>query len=107
MSRTSSIEKRNKVIVAELAQSYLLCKLYIERSEYDDVDEKTLIIKKRIRYYIENIIFNILNERDRFIIQNEVLLNKKGQWYQGYLSIATYYRHRKKAYANFLSCLDI
>lgn len=96
----------NKSIVSELAQTYMNCKQYTDRSEYDDVNQETLMIKRRIKYYIENVIFNILDDNDRFIIQNEVLLNKKGTWYEGYISSSTYYRHRKKAYANFLSCFN-
>ena len=47
-----------------------------------------------------------LNESDRFIIQNEVILGKRGDWYQGLLSSATYYRHRKTAYSNFIRRLS-
>ena len=62
-------------------------------------------VKNNFSIY-ENVIFNILDDEDRFIIQNEVILNKKGPWYEGYLPSSTYYRHRKKAYANFLSCFN-
>ena len=54
----------------------------------------------QIEYAIE-----ALDEEDRFIIENEVLLGKKGKWFLGYFSASSYYKHRKKAYANFLRCL--
>ena len=43
-----------------------------------------------------------LKERDRFIIYNEVILGKTGDWYREYLSPATYYRHRKSADQAFI-----
>lgn len=106
MSNNKISSEYNRVIVAELVKTYLVSKEYTERPECDVVSQDTLMIKRRIRYYIENVIFNILDDEDRFIIQNEVILNKKGPWYEGYLSSSTYYRHRKKAYANFLSCFN-
>ena len=52
----------NRVIVAELAKTYLVSKEYTERPECDVVSQDTLMIKRRIRYYIENVIFNILDD---------------------------------------------
>ena len=43
-----------------------------------------------------------LKDKDRFIIYNEVILGKRGDWYREYLSPATYYRHRKTAYQAFI-----
>lgn len=62
--------------------------------------------------YSENVIktiesgVNCLNENDHFVIYNEVILGKKGDWYSQQISQSTYYRYRGDAYYNFLSCLQ-
>lgn len=48
-----------------------------------------------------------LKEDEYFIIYNEVIMGKKGKWYQGYLSEASYYRHRKIAYRQFIRALTL
>ena len=48
----------------------------------------------------------LLDEKERFIIQKEVIEGETGTWYLDYFSMPSYYRHRKKAYAEFLRCLD-
>lgn len=55
----------------------------------------------------EYVINFLLDEDDKCIMLNEFLLDKKGTWYinEG-LTTSTYYRHRRKAYNNFLTCLD-
>jgi len=47
-----------------------------------------------------------LDNDDRFIIQNEVIDGKKNEWYLGFLSSSTYYRHAKSAYIQFLNILE-
>lgn len=96
----------NQKIVNEIADAYAYFKQYIERYKLvsnmsDDINDK----KKKIST-IEGVTYDLLDEDDFFIISNEVLKGKKGNWYLGYLSPSTYYRQRAKAYANFLSCLE-
>lgn len=95
----------NREYVLQLADSYAQCKQCIERSKImgDNQDNSN---KKKIMARIESVIYNLLDEADFFIIFNEVIKNKRSTWYVGYLSTPTYYRHRDKAYVNFLSCLD-
>ena len=50
-------------------------------------------------------IVKMLDEEDRFIIEKEVVEGKRGNWFLGYYSPASYYRHRNRAYSNFLRCL--
>lgn len=54
---------------------------------------------------MESIINNFLDDDDRYIVYNEVILGKTGSWYYEMLTVSTYYRHRRKAYNNFLTCL--
>lgn len=94
----------NKHIVDKLSAAYLSSKRFV--SDKVSVHSNFEHERQHIVFFIESVIKNNLNENDRFIITNEVLLGKKGNWYHEYLSTSTYYRHRKLAYANFLSCLD-
>lgn len=102
-----SIKNRaaNREYVLQLAESYAFCKLSIERSRLTG-DNQDNTNKKKIVNHMEDVLYNLLDEADFFIISNEVMKNKRGNWYIGYLSTPTYYRHRAKAYVNFLSCLD-
>lgn len=59
---------------------------------------------KRIVTHIEDVA-KLLPEKHRIIIENEVILGKKGTWYLEFFSASSYYRHRKGAYNDFLSCL--
>ena len=94
----------NKHIVDKLSAAYLASKYSV--SDKLLAHNKKTLEEQHIVFFIENVTNNSLNENDKYIITNEVLLGKKGNWYHEYLSPSTYYRHRKLAYANFLSCLD-
>ena len=60
---------------------------------------------QRIVAHIE-ILVSYLDEKDRFIIDNEVLQGKKGTWYLDYYSVPTYYRHKNHAYEVFYKLLN-
>lgn len=60
---------------------------------------------KRVVSHIE-ILVSYLDERDKFIIENEVLRGKKGTWYLNYCSTPTYYRYRNRAYVVFFKLLN-
>ena len=49
MSNNKISSEYNRVIVAELAKTYLVSKEYTERPECDVVSQDTLMIKRRIR----------------------------------------------------------
>ena len=70
-----------------------------DRSREDILSAKRLLNK----IYL---IINDLDDDSKFIIHNEVVLGKKGNWYYGFLSTPTYYRHRCKAYVDFLQYLE-
>ena len=46
-----------------------------------------------------------MEEKEKIIIENEVLRGKKGKWYKEMMSAPSYYRYRNSAYDNFLRCL--
>lgn len=96
----------NKKLISGLALAYANSKKVLaERSNYNTVlgrakikDSESIVNK------IEYVTKEKLSEDDYYIIYNEVILGKKGPWYEG-ISNSTYYRHKINAYSNFLSCL--
>ena len=98
---------QDKLLIDQISKSYLMSKniiredsLGISKRNRKTVDSYKVIVDK-----IEDIV-NVLDENDKYIIYNEVILGKKGEWYRGFLSTPTYYRHRKAAYSNFMRCLN-
>ena len=97
---------KNKFEIQLLSQNYLESKRKLK-----DYDEKLVHYSldkvrsyRRIVTHIEDIVM-ILPEKQRIIIENEVLLGKTGAWYLEYFSAPSYYRHRDSAYKNFLNSL--
>ena len=89
-----------------LAKHYNLSLMAIQAAEkkmkYIDHDElqRHIYIVNHIDMVIET-----LREEEKFIVKKEVAESRKNGWYHGYLSRSTYYRHRQRAYKNFLDCL--
>ena len=92
-----------KKIIDIVAKSYQTSKLILRENELglSRRSDKSLEAYRFNVYHIEKVVES-LNEDDRLIISNEVLSGKKGNWYLEYMSAPTYYRHRKRAYANFV-----
>ena len=97
---------KNSLEIKLLSKAYLYNKrLIIESNEhickrnYDSL-KASLKIVKHIEYCASS-----LEEKNRFIIKNEVIDGKTGKWYKEYFSAPTYYRIRKQAYEEFLRCL--
>lgn len=68
-------------------------------NSHDNLDYAKTIHK------MDYVVFNLLNEDDRRIIYNEVILGKKGNWYLECYAKTTYYNHSLKAYRNLISYL--
>lgn len=79
--------------------------IYDYEKGFRNYSAESIIHKQKIVGKIESAI-NHLNERDHFIIYNEVILGKSGNWYLEYFSESTYRRHAKEAYENFLSIVE-
>ena len=96
-----------KLLIDQLSKSYIYSRNIIKEQELgiNLKSKRNIDAYKNIVNGIENAI-NCLEDNDKYIIYNEVVLGKKGEWYYGYLSTPTYYRHRKAAYHNFLDCLN-
>lgn len=97
----------DKTIIDQISKSYLLSKSILREDDLGITkrSRKTIDSYKLIVDRIDDIV-KVLDENDKYIIYNEVVLGKKGEWYHGYISTPTYYRHRKIAYQNFLRCLN-
>ena len=98
-----------KSISKEKFEIQLLSQNYLEsKRKLKDYDERLVHYSlekiknfRRIVTHIEDIVM-MLPEKQRIIIENEVLLGKTGAWYLEYFSAPSYYRHRDRAYKNFL-----
>lgn len=96
----------DKSLIDLLSRSYLNSKRILKENELGirSNTESSLESYRFNVYHIEHVV-SCLCDNDRFIIDNEVIKGKRGNWYYEYMSSATYYKHRKKAYSNFLSSL--
>ena len=89
-----------------LSRNYLNSKRIIRETEEDIIHTSYERLKayRRIVCHIENVAEG-LGEKERLIIQKEVIEGRSGKWYLEYFSAPSYYRHRRKAYSEFLRCL--
>ncbi len=109
MSRGDSLKdfKNPKLIVDNLSKVYIENKLKSQQNypgpykKYDNDREYSEKLINKFEREVDN-----LKDNDRLIIYNEVLLGKKGDWYLEIMSQSTYYRYRRGAYLNFISCLQ-
>ena len=97
---------RQKFEIELLSRNYLNSKRIIRETEEDIIHTSYEKLKayRRIVSHIENVAEG-LGEKERLIIQKEVIEGRSGKWYLEYFSAPSYYRHRRKAYSEFLRCL--
>ena len=99
----SDQDVKTRFEIALLSENYLKSKRII--SEYEeniiDLNSDRLAIHHRIVHHIEYVVES-LYDKEKIIIENEVLRGKRGKWYKGIMSSPSYYRYRKSAYQNFL-----
>ena len=97
----------NRYVIRALSDSYLKHKRVLKEDEIGLVRRPRDIVHTADSVVSHTeLVVDSLPEQDRFIIYNEVILGKTGDWYREYLSPATYYRHRKGAYERFIRCLN-
>ena len=97
----------NRYVIRALSDSYLKHKRVFKEDEIGLVRRpRDIVHTADIVVSHTELVVDSLPEQDRFIIYNEVILGKTGDWYREYLSPATYYRHRKGAYERFIRCLN-
>ncbi|MBR2534139.1 MAG: hypothetical protein IKE50_05105 [Erysipelotrichaceae bacterium] len=97
---------KEKFKIELLSRNYLNSKRIIKETEEDIIHTSYERLKayRRIVSHIENVAEG-LGEKERLIIQKEVIEGRSGKWYLEYFSAPSYYRHRRKAYSEFLRCL--
>ena len=98
--------KENKFKIMLLSANYLDCKRSLREAQENimPLSDEAYKTKMRIVTHIENVA-QCLEEKHRLIIENEVIKGKRGKWYLEFLSAPSYYRHRLRAYEEFLRCL--
>jgi hypothetical protein len=89
-----------------MAKHYIKSKNFLRQVEsgYKICDIRSVQSHQKIVGHIEETVES-LSEYNKFIIQNEVIEGRTGNWFRGYLSRSTYFRNREKAYEEFLRCL--
>lgn len=99
--------KRKKFEINAVARTFMIQKRILKEHELGIAHKSDSEIEYA-RKIMDKIylIINDLDDNSKFIIHNEVILGKKGGWYYGLLSTPTYYRHRNKAYSDFLEYLE-
>lgn len=99
--------KKNKYEIDAIARYYMTKKRILKENELgiSTRSPKDIEEARRLLYKIY-LIIDDLDDNSKFIIHNEIVLGKKGNWYYGQLSVPTYYRHRSKAYHDFLEYLE-
>ncbi|MBO4919202.1 MAG: hypothetical protein J5365_03500 [Erysipelotrichaceae bacterium] len=99
-------KNKDKFEIELLSRNYINSKRIIKETEEDIIhcSYERLKAYRRIVSHIENVA-ECLGEKERLIIQKEVIEGKSGKWYLEYFSAPSYYRHRRKAYSEFLRCL--
>lgn len=99
--------KKTKYEVDTIARCFMIQKRILREFELGITTKSKYQIEyaKRLTSKIY-LVINDLDANSKFIIHNEVVLGKKGYWYYGYLSTPTYYRHRRKAYKEFLEYIE-
>ena len=99
-------KNKDKFEIELLSRNYLNSKRIIRETEEDIIHTSYEKLKayRRIVSHIENVAEG-LGEKERLIIQKEVIEGRSGKWYLEYFSAPSYYRHRRKAYSEFLRCL--
>ncbi|MBR2990935.1 MAG: hypothetical protein IKF51_05680 [Solobacterium sp.] len=87
---------RNCCIQTEIYEGMNLVDRY--RNDYEDKKQFILKIQKGLPF---------CSRDTRIIIEHEVLTISESKWYTKYFTTSSYYRHKYKAYIEFLRCLDI
>lgn len=99
--------KQLKYDIDAVARCFLIQKRILKENELGICTKSSSEIeyakKLTSRIYL---IIDDLDAESKYIIHNEVVLGKKGGWYYGFISTPTYYRHRRKAYKEFLEFLE-
>lgn len=100
------MSKNKRFEIQLLAESYIRSKTYLKQMESGNTlyDVRRVSVHRKIVTHIEHTV-SCLSDNDRFIIHNEVIKGKTGDWFCEYFSRSTYFRHREKAYDEFLRCL--
>lgn len=87
--------------------SYRHAKRVLKEHElyFENIGPYAYKVAEYIVSHVENVV-EYLDEKEKFLLTNEIILGKKDNWFKGYYSDSTYYRIRTKAYRTFLIELE-
>ncbi|MBR2801851.1 MAG: hypothetical protein IKE21_04550 [Erysipelotrichaceae bacterium] len=85
---TKSYSRSKRKLEEDIAGTY--------RYRAEELEHSLYIVK-----HMEAILRS-MDEKDKLIIQKEVIEGRKGKWYEEFYTSSTYYRRRKAAYRAFL-----
>ena len=106
--KISQADKQMSLTIDALNKSYHYHKQVLNEDEngITRYEGDKLMYSRRSVFKIENTL-SLLPERERIIIDAEVINSKKGtKWYREFFSVPTYYRNRKHAYKMFLDMIN-
>lgn len=105
MINNQNIDDKYKITL--LSNSYIASHKRIEDSETNIFrrSAEDLRASRIIVSHMESVTQR-LDPKERIIIENEVLMGKKGKWYLEFFSASAYYRARKKAYRDYLRIIE-
>lgn len=106
--KQSEEDKKLSLTIDVLNNSYHYHKrvLFEEENGYTDFDDGRLMYSRRSVSRIEKTLL-MLPEREKLIIEAEVINSKKGtKWYREFFSTPSYYRNRKTAYKMFIDMIN-
>lgn len=99
--------KTNKDNIDLLAGVYVRARRKLSEQEYGHYYYSDSVISdsQKIVYHIDSVI-DAMDDKAKLILENEIKLNRKGEWFRDYCSPTTYYKIRGKIYSDFLKELD-
>ena len=99
-------KEKTRLEIQLLSENYNKSKAILKKVEkgYTVYDIRRINTHRNIVSHIESTVES-LSDKDRLIIEKEVIEGLKGEWFLGYFSKPSYYRNRQKAYERFLNCL--
>ena len=101
-------DKKNLINgIRDISDAYLNAKRRLNDYEHGIYEYPMNVINDsmKIASHIETVI-DSMDEKAKFILENEIINRKKGSWYLDYCSATTYYKIRNDVYREFLTKLE-
>lgn len=96
-------KNQNKICIDLISKAYNHARSRLHEVEYGHYSYPDYIVEdcEKIVYHIDSVI-DMMDEKSKLILINEIKDRKTGEWYRDYCSTTTYYRIRDRIYDEFL-----